>query len=284
MAWCKLEDTARHHFKFNQLARELGVRRAEARGLFFGLCAWATVNAPDGILAGFVPSDIEDAADWEGEAGLCIAAMVKVELIDFANGIYEIHDFFDRAESHKLAQRKRKTRTRRNRTIPDLSRDSPVERRGEERNREESVPRAPNEPLTGINHPEVQFFETAYRERFGGPPLTPTERAKVFDIVRRCGEAKARWQDMLKFYADGFAFSGHTVDWLAKNLREVLNKLAAPKPRSTDGPARVDVPSVEETSARLKAEQDRIAAITPEQLAENERKLLAIHAKLGIKP
>lgn len=85
------------------------------------------------------------------------------------------------------------------------------------------------------NHPEVHFFETDYRERFGGPPLSKLERARAAEVIRRCGEAQTPWRDVLDFYARGFDFSGHSLEWLRDHLREVLNKLGS-KPGTSDDP------------------------------------------------
>ncbi len=106
-------------------------------------------------------------------------------------------------------------------------------------------------PRPGANHPEVAFFEAAYRERFGGPALSAFERSDVFDVIRQTGEAKVRWQQVLESYGKGFAFSGHTITWLKKNLREVLNKMPAPQ--------RDVVASIADQDARNKAQLEEFA-------------------------
>lgn len=128
----------------------------------------------------------------------------------------------ERLRRTRLKQKRTRTRTDHvhDSSEPSSSSSSSYSLSSKEREREHAL--AP-----GINHPEVQFFEAAYREKFGGPPLTAFERAAAWDVIRRCAEARAKWQDVLSFYGSSFAFSGHTVTWLAKNLREVLNKRVA---------------------------------------------------------
>jgi hypothetical protein len=228
MAWCKLEDTVRHHYKFSQLADDLGVRRAEARGLFLSLCSWALVNAPDGLLTGFAQSVIEEGADWQGRRGRLVPALIKAGLLDEVDETtLEIHDFYQRAESRKTAARKRASRDK---TVTVTGQDRPSHR-GEEKRREEKrgEERSGPTPLAA-NHPEVLFFEADYRQRFGGPSLSPLERARAAEVIRRCSEAGTPWRDVLDFYARGFEFSGHTLDWLRDHLREVLNKMGRTGP------------------------------------------------------
>src|ERR1044071_1439266 len=133
MPWCKLDATARYHFKFNRLASALGIRRAEARGLFLGLCSWAIIHAPDGRLDGFSEDEIEQAMDWEGRPGRCLKAMIEVGLLDKSelnkrlesrkqtpefsilkdyrsSWIYEIHGYFENSGTFRESEKKRKQR------------------------------------------------------------------------------------------------------------------------------------------------------------------------------
>ncbi len=140
MAWFKHEASARTHFKFNRLAEALSIRRAEARGLFFTLCAWASEAAPDGRLDGYTSYDIEHGADWQGKKGRLVPALIDCGLLDrIDGGSLEIHDFFERAASHKQAAKKRAQRDRL-RTVPGPSKDCPP---GEDReDREDKTERS----------------------------------------------------------------------------------------------------------------------------------------------
>jgi hypothetical protein len=252
MAWCRLEDTYHDDPKFRRLAVELGLTdrlgadraAALARGFVSSLWSWAARHAPDGYLRsdGCSTTDVERICGWPTAGGRLVAGLLASGFLERSTDGQPsdliIHRFWERAESNKVAQRKRKQREQKSNVTgqsrpPDESSHGNVPPRGErgeekrgERGEETANARAPEVSLTGINHPEVHFFEASYRKQFGGPSLTPYERAKVFEIVRRCGEAGVPWQSALDFYAGGFDFSGHTVDWLHRNMREVLNKLA----------------------------------------------------------
>lgn len=92
-----------------------------------------------------------------------------------------------------------------------------------------------NARAIGSNHPELRFFEAEYLRLWPGDPLTKQERSQAAEIIRRCADAKRRWQDVLEAYAGGWAFSKHTIRWLHGNLREVLNASAPPpKPKRRD--------------------------------------------------
>lgn len=162
MAWCKLEDTFREHRKPKRLARLLGVRRSEARGLIAGLWSWCVTNAPDGKLTDLLDFEIEEAADWEGLPGAFVAAALDVEIISGGPNEREIVGFLERAESFRKA---RKVATRREQErnesansdadvprvfgtsaeqndnaeerVPRVSPTKPAERRGEEKRGEE---------------------------------------------------------------------------------------------------------------------------------------------------
>jgi hypothetical protein len=266
MAWFKVEASSRHHFKFNRLAETLRIRRAEARGLFLGLCAWASETAPDGRLDGYTHRDIEMASDWQGKSGRLVTALVAVGLLDeIEGGSLEIHDFFERAESYKHAQ---KMRARRHSavTVPSQLPHCAEDRTGEDRqDKRESARGALAEkashefdsrgqlPPVGKNHPEVAFFEAEYHKRFGGPPFSPLERSRAAEVIRRCAEASTPWPDVLDFYARGFDFSGHTVDWLRDHLREVLNKLGV-RPNTDDPEPK---PTSPEWAAWFQRQQER---------------------------
>lgn len=162
MAWCKLEDTFRDHRKPKRLARVLGVRRAEARGLVVALWSWCVTNAPDGKLTDLADYEIEEAADWEGTQGAFVQAALGVEIISGEAYCREVVGFLERAESfrkaRKVATRREQERNAANEDgdsvprvfgtqeehVPDVSTTKPAERRGEEKRGDPDLAPAPN--------------------------------------------------------------------------------------------------------------------------------------------
>lgn len=162
MAWCKLEDTFRDHRKPKRLARVLGVRRAEARGLVVALWSWCVTNAPDGKLTDLADYEIEEAADWEGTQGAFVQAALDVEIISGEAYCREVVGFLERAESfrkaRKVATRREQERNAANEDadsvqrvfgtqaehVPDVSTTKPAERRGEEKRGDPDLALAPN--------------------------------------------------------------------------------------------------------------------------------------------
>lgn len=256
MAYCRLEDTARHHIKFNRLASALGIRRAEARGLFLGLCSWATSQAPDGLLVSMTQTDVEHAADWQGKPGRLFPELVNVGLIDVIDAnTFEIHDYFERAASRKEAIKKRNQRARpgtRGGTVPGLSPDSSPGR-GEERRREEREERTPGDtpvapypdvepkpPPTVATNPaapaEIASVKDAYtdaRQRKGKPLVMLTSRdiSILRELVTQHGSVRA--EKIVTLWVrdtndDEVHQKGYPLPWLAVEWRmaQVLNRLA----------------------------------------------------------
>ena len=78
------------HPKTKKLIRRVG--RDGAWGLVC-LFLWSAQSRPDGDLSGMDGEDIELAADWQGEEGCFINALVEVGFIDGEEGCYSIHDW-----------------------------------------------------------------------------------------------------------------------------------------------------------------------------------------------
>jgi len=222
MAWCKLEDTVRHHYKFSQLARALGIRRAEARGLFLGLCSWACVNAPDGLLTGLTRDDIEEASDWQGRNGRLVEALISVGLLDACDDkSLEIHDFYERAESHKAAQKKRVSRDR-TRTVPGQSPDcTPLEeRRGEERRGEESGLTKKTKAIDPAVDELIDFHRRLLRSHRSLEPSTIVSEQTKKHARTILKHWPNDWQSVLEFFVglttDGLKRNKWPIGWLAK--------------------------------------------------------------------
>lgn len=90
MAWIELHEEMRDHPKLGRLSRELGVSRAEARGIVIGMWLWAATYAPDGDLSTFDASDIADGCDYTGDKNL-LEALVKAKWLD--DETLKIHDW-----------------------------------------------------------------------------------------------------------------------------------------------------------------------------------------------
>lgn len=77
-------------------------------------------------------------------------------------------------------------------------------------------------PGLAPGHPDVQFFEADYRARFGGGPLSRTERADVANIIRACIDSQKSWQAMLATYETKFQNRKGSLSWLKFQVRDVL--------------------------------------------------------------
>ena len=78
------------HPKTKKLIRRLG-----EGGAWRLLCLflWVAQSRPDGDLSGMTGEDIELAADWQGEDGAFIKALIEVGFVDGEEGAYSIHDW-----------------------------------------------------------------------------------------------------------------------------------------------------------------------------------------------
>ncbi len=78
------------HPKTKKLIRRLG-----EGGAWRLLCLflWVAQSRPDGDLSGMTGEDIELAADWQGEEGAFIKALIEVGFVDGEEGAYSIHDW-----------------------------------------------------------------------------------------------------------------------------------------------------------------------------------------------
>ncbi len=112
--WIELHDSSRDHPKVVKLARRLGIPKVHAFGHLCSLWVWTLRMAPDGDLSSFDVDDIEIGAEWEGEQGALVGAMVETGLIDLdsSSGGLGIHDWVEFASHLKAAKRKRDERER----------------------------------------------------------------------------------------------------------------------------------------------------------------------------
>lgn len=90
VADARVKVTLPDHPKTKKLIRKCG--QAGAWNLI-RLFLFAASNRPDGDLSGMDTDDLEIAADWQGEAGAFVAALVEVRFLSGAEGEYVIHDW-----------------------------------------------------------------------------------------------------------------------------------------------------------------------------------------------
>lgn len=80
------------HPKTKKLIKRLG--QAAAWNLVC-LILWTAGNRSDGSLAGMSVEDIELAADWAGEEGAFVKAMIDVRFLDEEDGQFSMHDWHE---------------------------------------------------------------------------------------------------------------------------------------------------------------------------------------------
>jgi hypothetical protein len=90
VADARVKVTLPDHPKTKKLIRKCG--QAGAWNLI-RLFLFAAANRPDGDLSGMDADDLEIAADWQGEPGAFVVALVDVRFLSGAEGQYVIHDW-----------------------------------------------------------------------------------------------------------------------------------------------------------------------------------------------
>lgn len=143
MAWLEIHQTLPLHRKTMHLAALLGIPRAYATGLMVTFWLWALDNTPTGDLDNLPPGLIEMAAQWEGEEGALLGAMIEVGFVDKDDTGIRIHDWqdyagkliarrekaLDRMRNARDAHNKKKTSANDTRTIREqVANDTRTER------------------------------------------------------------------------------------------------------------------------------------------------------------
>ncbi len=290
MPWCKLDATARYHFKFNRLAASLGVRRAEARGLFFGLCSWAIVHAPDGRLDGFSEAEIEQAMDWQGRPGRCLHAMTQCSLIDRHATFWEIHGYYQNSGTFKDSEKKRKQREN-SISVPGqsgdtergLSQDCPPleEKRREEREEIRTSEEAP--AFVKQPDPDVLSLEKFYLEKRGGSGLLsrlpPKEKQALEVLVGLTTDPRKVIEHYLADNSDYYVRRKWPISVLVDNIGQHLGTGEKTSPRAAND---VFDPSVSRREAfkamsednKLRQQQNQLEATDPELAASKLREIM----------
>lgn len=78
------------HPKTKKLIRRIGEAGAWRLVCLF---LWVAQSRPDGDLSGMTGEDIELAADWQGDEGAFVTALIEVGFVDGQEGSYAIHDW-----------------------------------------------------------------------------------------------------------------------------------------------------------------------------------------------
>ena len=80
------------HPKTKKLIKRLG---QQAAWNLVCLILWAATNRSDGTLSGMSIEDIELAADWAGDDGAFVAALIDVRFLDDEDGAFVLHDWHE---------------------------------------------------------------------------------------------------------------------------------------------------------------------------------------------
>jgi len=97
MPWIELHDTVFGHRKTRKMARLLDMACVPLSGHLSAIWCWALDKTTDGRIAEHSIADMEEAAEWDGEPGAFIAAMVASGYMDEENGFLILHDWTDYA-------------------------------------------------------------------------------------------------------------------------------------------------------------------------------------------
>ena len=97
--WFEAHDSLPRHPKTLKLARLLSLNQLEAVGLLWLLFDWGLIAAKkDGSLKGMEPQDIAMALGYpEKKADKLVSALVDAGYLEFNDGTYAIHDWYDYA-------------------------------------------------------------------------------------------------------------------------------------------------------------------------------------------
>ncbi|MFM9108766.1 MAG: hypothetical protein ACKOWF_18935 [Chloroflexota bacterium] len=123
MAWLESHQTLGQHPKLRRLALQLGIGRAQAVGHCMYLWWWCLDFAQDGRLDRYDVLDLELAAEWAGEPGVLIAALIEVGLLDRSEHGLAVHDWQDYAG--RLLERRRADAERKRASRPPAGADGP---------------------------------------------------------------------------------------------------------------------------------------------------------------
>lgn len=116
MAWIQIHQQLKDHRKLFSAADELEIEPVHMLGLLVSFWLWALDNTPSGSLEGISNRNIARAAQWDKAPDDFVEAMKNAGLLDEnADGVLEIHDWYeytgkliDQREAEKLRSRRRR--------------------------------------------------------------------------------------------------------------------------------------------------------------------------------
>ena len=117
MAWIEVHQSLVRHRKTLKLAAALGIPRMQAIGHLVAFWLWAVDNATQGRLDGLSDAVVAFGAEWDGEPGRFVEAMVASGFLDRTEDGLAIHDWDEYAgrlieRRRRDAERKRAERAR----------------------------------------------------------------------------------------------------------------------------------------------------------------------------
>jgi DnaD/phage-associated family protein len=110
MAWIESHQSLRDHRKTKALRRVLKIKTPQAIGHLHLLWWWCLDNAPDGNLSDIPSEDLAEAAEWTGDPGKFVSALLDAGFIDRDTG--QLHDWMDYSGGYLEQQRLTKEQKR----------------------------------------------------------------------------------------------------------------------------------------------------------------------------
>lgn len=169
MAWVPFYTNLPLHPKFRRLVRALDVPAVQVVGHLTLFWSWTLEYAPGGNLEKFYNGDIEDAAQWAGDSGRFVEAMIEAGFIDVRDDAMHVHDWCEYAGKYERRRAANKERMESARANPVRctcnaqpcvcsTRVKPEKRRGEKRREEDP----PLPPKGQSDHPGFDDFKAAF--------------------------------------------------------------------------------------------------------------------------
>ena len=117
LAWIEVHQSLINHKKTIILADTLSLPEPYIVGHLVSFWLWAVDNIQDGFLDDQSLRLVERSAQWQGERGALLKAMIEVGFIDETDEGHEIHDWFDYAgrllsKKQRNAERMREARSK----------------------------------------------------------------------------------------------------------------------------------------------------------------------------
>ncbi|MBN8711667.1 MAG: hypothetical protein J0I10_20015 [Verrucomicrobia bacterium] len=112
MAWIESHQEMARHPKTRRVAVRLGISKAAVIGHLHLLWWWTLDFAPDGDLSGFEAEEIASVAEWEGDAGQFLQALLETGWLDEGRRVHNWEDYAGRLVTLREENRERQRRCR----------------------------------------------------------------------------------------------------------------------------------------------------------------------------